>query len=362
MSSLHSADDSRNGCEGHVRFDFEAPADAPGSETDEDAPGPGTEDGDWTDCEGDEFDPKYRDPAALLDPSVVGPDLAAELDGILTVRPPWPGLEGLEDDRWNPDRPEKPWWDGRIPPGMESRSWTKLFGLPRETAAEKLFAAAERGGVRGMTQLGEAFEWGMPVEQDPERAVFWISKAAEKGWIPAVEKLALYHLVGYGGLPEDPAKGVELLRVAVQRNRPLSLLALADCLWNGRGVPADRKEAARHYCWAGYHPRAQFNTLACYARGIVRDDSCRAFHCVRSFVGTIRPRAPVFDWLEGIFHEFGIQIYRNENYAYGCYRLAELGGHTRAKARADAVRARLLAAGETPVEPDPEALLPPSFD
>ena len=324
--------------------------------------GPGTEDDGWTVPGTGDWDPKFESSTALLDPAAVGPALAAELDGILTVRPPWPGLEGLEDDRWDPDRPEKPGWAGRIPPGMESRSWTNLFVLPQEKAAAKLFAAAERGGVRGMTQLGEAFEWGMLVEQDPERAVFWISKAAEKGWIPAVEKLALYRLAGYGGLPEDPAKAVELLRVAVQRNRPLSFLALADCLWNGRGVPADRKEAARHYCSAGYHPRAQFNALACYARGIVRDDSCRAFHCVRSFVGTVRPRAPVFDWLEGIFQEFGIQIYRNDNYAYGCYRLAELGGYARAKARADAVRARLLATGETPVEPDPEDLLPPSLD
>lgn len=333
-----------------------------GIETDADALGPGTEDDDWTVPGTDDWDPRFKSATALLDPAAVGRKLAAELDGILTVRPPWPGLEGLEDDRWNPDRPEEPGWSGRLPPGTGSRSWTGLLGLPDEKAAAKLFAAANRGGVRGMTQLGEAFEWGLTVERNPEQAVFWISKAAEKGWIPAVERLALYHLVGYGGLPQDPAKAVELLRVSTQRNRPLSFLALADCLWEGRGVPANRKEAARHYGWAGFHPRAQFNALVCYARGIVRDDACRAFGCVNSFLGTTQPRAPVFDWLEGIFREFGIQIYRRDEDAYRCYRLAELGGCAPAKARADAVRERLLAAGETPPEPEPDALAPPSFD
>ncbi len=58
-----------------------------GIETDEDALGPGTEDDGWTAPGTGDWDPKFESATALLDPAAVGPDLAAELDGILTVRP-----------------------------------------------------------------------------------------------------------------------------------------------------------------------------------------------------------------------------------------------------------------------------------
>ncbi len=332
-----------------------------GIATDEDALRPGTEDDDRTAPGTGEWDPKFERATALLEPAAVGPALAVELDGILTVRPRAPGLNGLEEVRWSPDEPA----DGvphRIPPLTDKRSWTNLMCLPKERAREKLLAAAKRGAPKAVLQLGEAFERGWPVERDPEQAVLHVSQAAEKGWIPAVEKRAMFDLVGFGG-PPDPAKAVEGFRAAASADRPLSILALADCLWEGRGVPEDRTEAARLYCLATNHPRGRFNALVCLARGLFAGDVPGGpLNCLRPNPDKYGSRSPTLDFLEGIFHEFGISIYRSDKDAYGCYRLAELGGCAPAKARADAVRERLLAAGETPPEPDPDALAPPFLD
>ena len=64
-----------------------------------------------------------------------------------------------------------------------------LYGVPidKEKAFSLFQQAAMHGNAWGQLQLGECYRYGRGTTQDKEQARYWIKKAAEQGYQPAIE-------------------------------------------------------------------------------------------------------------------------------------------------------------------------------
>lgn len=128
-----------------------------------------------------------------------------------------------------------------------------LFGLILERAGadgealEYYRKAAEQGNVDGEFAFGMMFVSGLGVKRDLAQARPWITRAAEKGHLQAINVLAVAHMKGEAGLVEAPADAKQALRW-IQRaaeNKNLAALEyLARAYREGAlGLPIDTKQA-----------------------------------------------------------------------------------------------------------------------
>ena len=60
-----------------------------------------------------------------------------------------------------------------------------MFKIPH------LFKAAEQGDASAQSNLGVMYENGEGVAKDYKKAVYWLRKAADQGFAPAKEALAI---------------------------------------------------------------------------------------------------------------------------------------------------------------------------
>lgn len=72
-----------------------------------------------------------------------------------------------------------------------------------EEAVRWFRKAADQGDAAGEFGLGRMYAAGEGVEKDAGKAVYWIRRAAEKDYLPAVEVLAQAYRTGDLGLPID---------------------------------------------------------------------------------------------------------------------------------------------------------------
>ena len=63
--------------------------------------------------------------------------------------------------------------------------------------------AADQGDAAGEFSLGRMYATGEGIGKDTEKAVYWIHRAAEKDYLPAVEMLAQAYRIGDLGLSID---------------------------------------------------------------------------------------------------------------------------------------------------------------
>ncbi|MDO5861737.1 MAG: SEL1-like repeat protein [Thermoplasmata archaeon] len=105
--------------------------------------------------------------------------------------------------------------------------------------------AAEHGSVSGMRNAATVLRTGAGVPADPERAVMWLSKAAETD---VASMAVLAHILRTGeGVPADKPRAAELYRRAAEAGDADSMYDLAMMLDAGDGIPMDRAEAERWF-------------------------------------------------------------------------------------------------------------------
>ncbi len=75
--------------------------------------------------------------------------------------------------------------------------------LENEEAVGWFLMAAYQGDPVGSYDLGQMYVVGEGVEQNSEKALYWIKHAAEKNYIPAIEVMADAYRKGDLGLPLD---------------------------------------------------------------------------------------------------------------------------------------------------------------
>ena len=81
--------------------------------------------------------------------------------------------------------------------------------------------------------------------KDDPQAVQWFRKAAEQGFVPAMDSLAYFHEKGYG-VARDEAEALKWHHKAAALNSTGAQWSLAFNYRDGKGVPKDSVEA---YAW-----------------------------------------------------------------------------------------------------------------
>ena len=118
-----------------------------------------------------------------------------------------------------------------------------------EMAFKWFSAAAERGQLTAITQVGLMHSNGTGCPVDLGKAVEFFQLAADKGHGPAKTALAECYLVGKS-VPKDPKRGVELLQEAVDLGDARAMDLLGTCYHDGVGVAKNFAEAFRLYTQA----------------------------------------------------------------------------------------------------------------
>lgn len=118
----------------------------------------------------------------------------------------------------------------------------------RKTQPEEAFtwfsAAANRGFVPAMTQVGLMYSNGAGVERDFSKAVYWFQQASDQGDAAAKFCLAECRLNGRG-TARDEKGAVQLLQEAVAAGDLRAMNLLGRCYHNGIGIPKNFEEAVR---------------------------------------------------------------------------------------------------------------------
>jgi TPR repeat protein len=113
-------------------------------------------------------------------------------------------------------------------------------------AVQWLAQAAEQGETRAQFLMGVAHANGYGVPVDHRQAAEWYRKAAEGGHAEAQVQLAIYYLLGEGGLAKDRAEAVRWLSPAAEAGIAYAQheLALAYLDGDGDGAVKDERRAA----------------------------------------------------------------------------------------------------------------------
>lgn len=113
-------------------------------------------------------------------------------------------------------------------------------GQDRDTdlAFELYVRAANKGNLRGRTNLGNAFLLGEGVEKNPEEGVLWLRLAASMGWPHAINALGDAYLNG-NGVDQNQNEAVELYRSAAGLGQTTAMANVGLAYLKGSGVAAD---------------------------------------------------------------------------------------------------------------------------
>lgn len=112
--------------------------------------------------------------------------------------------------------------------------------------AVRLFQLSSKAGNSWATAaLGRAYQLGEGVEVDQREAVRLFEKAAQQGSALGIYDLSIAYRKGLGGIAQDPAKSLSLIREAVAIGFSVAETELARMYESGDGVPQDRSEARR---------------------------------------------------------------------------------------------------------------------
>lgn len=102
--------------------------------------------------------------------------------------------------------------------------------------------AAERGDARAANLLGYRYYLGMGLTADRDSALFWLNKAAESGYGPALANLGYLYATGIFGDGMDSI-AVNLLEAGVSQKVPEAMVNLSDLYLQGHCVVADTVRA-----------------------------------------------------------------------------------------------------------------------
>lgn len=105
---------------------------------------------------------------------------------------------------------------------------------------------AAKGDRRAQAWLGQAYDEGLGVRNDPAQAVHWYGLAAAQGDSDAEINLGAHYASG-SGVPKDEARAVSLWQAAAEQRRPEAYTDLGTSYLNGLGVAPDYKKAEHYY-------------------------------------------------------------------------------------------------------------------
>ncbi|HVJ52784.1 MAG TPA: DUF3857 domain-containing protein [Aliidongia sp.] len=105
---------------------------------------------------------------------------------------------------------------------------------------------AEEGDPDAQFVVGEAYLTGQLVKRDPQLAVSWLQKAADRNYPRAQAELAIMYARGQN-VPRDPDKGLALAKAGAAQGSPEAQNVLGIIHQQGLGPAADSAEAVKWF-------------------------------------------------------------------------------------------------------------------
>lgn len=136
-------------------------------------------------------------------------------------------------------------------------AWIDLDGLKKRTRAVAILRArlsacitdllriGHAGDVEACFVLGDAYGGGAGVTLDRARAICWFRKAAERGHVRSMVRLA--NALMHPDSPQTAEEGAKWLRKAAERGDSAAMVFLGFAFREGKGVAQNYDEAARWF-------------------------------------------------------------------------------------------------------------------
>lgn len=102
----------------------------------------------------------------------------------------------------------------------------------------KLVELAELGNAAAQNLLGYCYLEGDGVKKDPDKAFFWLNKAAEQDNLKALNSIGSCYEYGIG-VDADPFQAYSFYKKAALRGMPNAFVNVAQCYFNGLGTKKD---------------------------------------------------------------------------------------------------------------------------
>ena len=176
------------------------------------------------------------------------------------------------------------------------RFYKYAVGIPEnpELAIEYFQKGADAGDNQAKIELALIYERSYGgVEFDAQKAMDYMTEAAERGYSYAQYKVGYYYY--YGLLETDEEKGLEWFRKSYERGYPYAALMLGDYYLYNHGGEAEYEKAFDYYKFA--------ESKNCISEGL------------------------------GVCYEYGLGVEENETEAFKYYNLSAEQGYTAAKYR-----------------------------
>ena len=111
---------------------------------------------------------------------------------------------------------------------------------------EKQLAAANKGNIKAMYEVGRLYERGRGVNTNLAEATKWYLKASNSGQHSAQARLGIMYFEGRG-VKQNYSEALKLLNLAAKNKVPSAQFQLANMYELGTGVPQDLKKAIYWY-------------------------------------------------------------------------------------------------------------------
>lgn len=158
---------------------------------------------------------------------------------------------------------------GLVPDRRRAAYYSQRYGIPIEDGTSGgLMKRAQNGDPEAQFTLGNMYLRGTGIEQDNERAIYWLKLAAQRGHAAAQYNVACCYYSGMG-VPEDKITAANMFREAANNGDLDALNNLAGCYMYGNGITKDQNKAAEYYKEAAEKglARAQYNYGECLFNG-----------------------------------------------------------------------------------------------
>lgn len=157
-------------------------------------------------------------------------------------------------------------------PAQSALAYMHYHGLSVEASLAKavgLFElAAGQEDPFGMNWLGKLYENGEGLPQDDEKALFWVKKSAEAGYVPSIFLMGDYYLEGRV-VQQDYQQAMAWYQKGAKLNDSGSLTSLGYMYETGLGTAPDLEKAISYYQQAVQleEPTAMSNLARLYELG-----------------------------------------------------------------------------------------------
>jgi TPR repeat protein len=202
-------------------------------------------------------------------------------------------------------------------------------GLPKDEAgaAALYLQAAEMDYPRAMRSYAKALLSGSGVERNPEAALEWYRRAADRGDDASMNNLGIIYTEGIEAdgafiVKKDLAEAVKWFRKAAEYDNAAAMYNLTPLLWKGEGAPSNRREALdlRLRAAKAGVPEAMNAAGLMYFKGVgvAKDDAQAAIW----FQKAVDEGDPLAMNNLGALYEDGVGVDQNTEKAIALYRRA----------------------------------------